>query len=124
VDEPGIQRDIIQNSLEQERYNVIIADDGLQARSLVEQENPDVIVSELMVPKLSAFTLRKELLTSSSKKKTPFIVISSNKTEVTVRHAIGLGISYFLPRPVLLDELVGVIGLITTRSQSIERPNR
>ncbi len=75
MDEPGIQRDIIQNSLEQERYNVIIADDGLQARSLVEQENPDVIVSELMVPKLSAFTLRKELLTSSSKKR-PLLSLS------------------------------------------------
>ena len=124
VDEPGIQRDIIQNSLEQEQYNVIIANDGLQARYLVEQENPDVIVSELMVPKLSAFTLRKELLTSSSKNRTPFIVISSNKNEVTVRHAIGLGISYFLPRPVLLDELVGVIGLITSHPQSIEGPNR
>ena len=73
-----------------------------------------------MVPKLSAFTVRKELLTSPGKRKTPFIVMSSNKTEVTVGHAIGLGITYFFPRPVLLGELLGVIGVITSRLQSTE----
>ena len=120
VDEPGLQRDIIQKAIEKERYNVIVASDGLQARDLVEQENPDVIVSELFVQKLSAFTLRKELLTSPGRRKTPFVVMSSNKTEVTVEHAIGLGITYFFSRPVLLCELLGVIDTLTTRLQSAE----
>lgn len=109
IDFPGIQRDLIQRALERSRYHVSVTSDGLAARKAIEENSFDIIVSELMIPKLGALTLRKELLKIPARKRIPFILMSANKNEDTVRRALNLGISHFLVRPVLMVELVGII---------------
>ena len=109
VDSPGIQRDMIHHALEREGYQVVIASDGLEARHLVDEELPDIIISEVMTAKVGVFTLRKELLLSPSTKDIPFILLSAKKNEDAVERAMGLGIVHFFQRPVMLVELLGVI---------------
>lgn len=120
ADIPGMQRELIRKALEQEQYQVTVASDGQEAKAVLETEQPDIIVCELMLPKLSAFSLRKWQLGSPEKRKIPFIMVSSNKNESTVSRAVGLRITHFLQRPVLLAELLGIIGLITARLQIAE----
>jgi len=110
IDEPGLQRDLIQRALERERYRVTVVSDGLAGRRAIEENPPDVIVSELMVPKIGAFTLRKELLATPTKKRIPFVLMSANKNEDTVKRAAGLSIFHFLARPVMMAELLGIVG--------------
>jgi diguanylate cyclase (GGDEF)-like protein len=120
VDEDGLHRDLVQNALEQEHYTVLVAGNGALARDLVEREEPDLIICEQMIPKLSGFTLRKQLLGSPLRKSIPFILLSHTKNERTVNRAIGLGIQHFLAKPVMIAELVGIVGLLTSRSQGSE----
>ncbi|MDA3822986.1 MAG: diguanylate cyclase, partial [Bacteroidales bacterium] len=115
VDEPGLPRELIRKSLENDNYRVIIADNGFQARLLAEEQAPDIIISELMTSKLSAFTLRKELFNSSGKKHIPFILMSHDKNEATISRALGLEITYFLSRPVILIELLGIVDFLASR---------
>lgn len=117
IDTPGIQRDIVQRALERERYHVIVASDGAEGRRMTEDEHPDIIVSELLVPKLGAFTLRKELLSSVETRRIPFLLMSVNKNEETVGRALELGIIHFFQRPVMVPELVGVVGNIASKLQ-------
>lgn len=111
VANPGIEKKLIEEALRREGYILLRATDGLEARNLIEKERPDIIISELMTSKLSAFTLRKELMKKSAYTDIPFILFSSNKNENTVSRAIGLGISHFFACPVMLLELIGVVGL-------------
>ncbi|AEV28234.1 diguanylate cyclase (GGDEF) domain-containing protein [Sphaerochaeta pleomorpha str. Grapes] len=108
---PGIEKKLIEEALKREGYILFLASNGLEARTLIEKENPDIIISELMTSKLSAFTLRKELMKKSAYSDIPFILFSSNKNENTVSRSIGLGISHFFACPVMLIELIGVVGL-------------
>lgn len=117
IDEPGLGRNLIQRALEQERYRVVTADNGLEGRKAIDEEIPDIIISELMVPKVNALTLRKELLAKPTTRKIPFLLMSYSKNESTVGRAIEARITHFFWRPVLLVEMLGVVNLIANRLQ-------
>jgi diguanylate cyclase (GGDEF)-like protein len=107
----GIERNLIREALLLEGYHVSLAQNGLEALHLIEKDCPDIIICELMTSKLNGFSLRKELLKKSLFSDLPFILFSSNKNENTVSRSIGLGISHFFACPVMLIELIGVVGL-------------
>ncbi len=120
VDKPGLQRDIIKRALQQERYRVETVPDGLAALNFIQDQLPDIIISELMTPKMGALALCREVNKLYRDKRIPFILLAGKKSENVVKRAIGLGITYMLSHPVMLAELVGIIGILTDRMQSGE----
>ena len=117
IDNPGLGRNLIRKALEKEGYQVEVLDNGLQARKAIEQSPPDLIISELKVPKINAIALRKELLAKESTRKIPFLLMSYAKNETTVGRAMEVYLSHFFWRPVMMVELLGVVGLIAKRLQ-------
>lgn len=115
VDNPGFSRDLIKQILEKERYRVVVSDNGLAAKQLIQGTSVDLILCELLVPKLSGLTLRRDLLLQPSTGNIPFVLMSVNKQERTVKRAFDLGIAHFLSRPLALYELVGLINLLTKK---------
>lgn len=115
VDKPGFSRDLIKQTLEKNSFRVLTAANGLEAKEQVLSEPVDLILSELLIPKLSALTLRKQLLDTPSAGKIPFILMSVNKQEQTVKRAHSLGIMHFFSRPVPLYELVGLIDILAKK---------
>lgn len=115
VDNPGFDRDLLKQALEKEGYRVQICSNGLEAKRLITESPPDLIVSELLVPKLSGLTLRRDLLTRPSLGRIPFLLMSVNKQERTVGRAYELGIRHFFSRPLPLYELIGLIKLISEK---------
>lgn len=115
VDVPGFSRDLLKQTLEKQRYRVVVADNGLEAKNKLLLGGIDLIVCELLIPKLSGLTLRKELLREPLTAKIPFILMSVNKQEQTVRRAFDLGIQHFFARPLALYELTGLVNLIAEK---------
>jgi len=120
VDKPSLGRDLIQKTLERERYRVLTVSNGLEAKNLIADSRPDIIICELMIEKLGSFTLRKALLANTNTQRIPFILMSVNKNEHTVRRALSLGISYFFARPIALYELSGVVNILASQLQRKE----
>lgn len=100
---------IIKKSLNNLKFQVVTASDGLEAFTLAEKESPDLIISEIMLPKIDGFVLCEKLSQQSSTKKIPFIIVSNLKNEDSVRRALSLGIQHYFKKPYLLLELLGVI---------------
>lgn len=115
VDVPSFSRDLLKQTLEKERYRVLTADNGLEAKKMLLAGGIDLVLCELLVPKLGALTLRKELLGNPSTAGIPFLLMSANKQEQTVRRAFDLGIQHFLARPLALYELTGLVNLIASK---------
>nr|WP_321297028.1 response regulator [uncultured Sphaerochaeta sp.] len=115
VDNPGFDRDLLTETLTKEGYRVLVCSNGLEAKRLVTEAPPDLIISELLVPKLSGLTLRKDLLARPSLGRIPFLLMSVNKQERTVSRAFELGIRHFFSRPLSLYELTGLIRLISEK---------
>jgi diguanylate cyclase (GGDEF)-like protein len=117
IDPPGLGRELIKKELIREGFQVFIADNGLLAKLQIQTELPDIIISELMVEKINAITLRKELLNNPETRNIPFLLMSAVKNENTVNRALEMNISHFFLRPVLLVELIGVVKMIAKRIQ-------
>lgn len=100
---------ILKTSLELERYEVIIATDGEEAYNLIGSYAPDVVISELMLPKLDAFLLKEKTRMVSIFKDLPFILLSYQKDLSSVQRAMALGVEHYLQKPYYLSEVIGIV---------------
>jgi len=112
VDNDKANQQILKDSLENLDYDVSLAGDGLEAFSLAEKELPDLIVSEIMLPKTDGFVLREKLMQGSHTKDIPYIIVSDLKNEASVKRALSMGIIFYIKKPYMLCELIGLIQVI------------
>ena len=109
VDDDPINAEVIKTFLENADFQATVASDGDEAMKKISEEGYDIIVSELMVPKIDGFMLKESLLGRSGTKDIPFILMSHLKDESTIVRAFGLGVDYYLKKPFLLAELMGIV---------------
>ena len=111
VDSDSANRNVIKTFLENLKYDVVTAADGEEALDISEKEMPDLVVTEIMLPKIDGFVLCEKLNLHSSAKNIPFIIVSNLKNEDSVKRAISLGIEHYFQKPYMLSELLGIIQL-------------
>ncbi len=118
VDDDAVNADVIKTFLENADYSTTIAKDGDEALIKIAAEGFDLIISELMVPKIDGFMLKDTLSQRSGTKDIPFILLSHLKDEKAVIRAYNLGVDYFLRKPFLLAELLGIVQKLTAGGKS------
>ena len=93
---------LLENILNQdEEINVVgTGGDGLTALDLIKEKEPDVVLLDLIMPKLDGLEVMQKINEESNMKKKPeFIVISAIGHENITEDAFGLGASYFIMKP-------------------------
>ena len=113
VDDDTVNAGVIKTFLENADYAATIAKDGAEALSKISDAGFDLIISELMVPKIDGFMLKESLARKSGTKDIPFVLLSYRKDEKSVTRAYRLGINYYLQKPYLLAELLGIVQNLT-----------
>lgn len=109
VDTDNMNLEILKIYLEKEGFKVFIARDGVKALNIIEMEKISIVISELMLPKLDGFLIKEKMSLYSDKTKIPFILMSYQKDIQTVQRAISLNIDYYLKKPYMLIELMGIV---------------
>ncbi|MBP7174716.1 MAG: response regulator [Thermoclostridium sp.] len=109
ADTDEVNLDVLKTFLENLQYRVFAVKDGEEAIETCERENPDLIISEVMLPKFDGFVVREKLLAQSLTKNVPFIVVSHLKNDDSVQRASALKIEHYFKKPYMLSELLGVI---------------
>ncbi len=109
IDTDEVNIEVIKTFLENLKYKVLTARDGEEAINICEKEIPNIIISEVMLPKFDGFIVREKLLAQSLTKNIPFIMISHLKNEDSVQRAAALEIEHYFKKPYMLSELLGVI---------------
>jgi two-component system alkaline phosphatase synthesis response regulator PhoP len=105
---------VIVGFLAAEGYRAMAAEDGVEALAAARRERPDVIVLDLMMPRMNALQFRNEQLRDPALKDIPIVCLSGLSHAQTA--ALELGISECLPKPVDLDRLLGAVrGAIAPR---------
>ena len=95
--------------LRADNYDVVTAADGLTALSHGTTKPFDVVVCERNVPKLDGFGLRHELYAGGGTAPRLFILMTYAKTRETVVRANQAEIDYVLEKPIIYEELGGLI---------------
>jgi DNA-binding response OmpR family regulator len=91
--------------LEKEGYELFIAMDGKEALNIIETENPDIILTDIMMPFISGLEVISHVRLKLDLD-TPIIVFSSAGQEEMVLKAFNLGANDFMGKPFSPNELV------------------
>ena len=112
VDDEERIREVVKEYCLLEDYNVLEASDGLEALEIVKNSNIDLIVLDIMMPKLdglSAFSKIKEI------KKIPTIILSARSEEYDKLVGFELGVDDYVTKPFSPKELMARIKVILKR---------
>ena len=107
-DEPDIV-DVIQRALAAEGFVVSMAYDGISALDLVEQENPDLILLDVMMPMMSGYEVCHQLKSNPQTKHIPVLCVTSAHRPETRVNAQKAGAQGLLIKPFMPAELVAQI---------------
>ena len=115
VDDEELIRDVIKEYLVLENYEVYEAENGLEAIELVKNNNFDIIIMDIMMPKMDGYTACKEI---KKIKDIPFIMLSARGEEYDKLIGFDLGIDDYVTKPFSPKELVARIKAVTKRKDN------
>ena len=107
-DEPDLVM-VLKIGLETEGYDVLTASDGEQGLALARQSMPDLLVLDLMLPRMDGYKVCRALKFDERYKKIPIFILSARSGETDRRLALELGADEFHSKPYNMRELVGRI---------------
>lgn len=91
---------IVQFNLEKKgNYQVVVAYDGEMALELIRKEKPDLVISDIMMPKMTGFELFEELRKDEERKDTPFIILTAKGQDSYFEEGQEKGILHILTKP-------------------------
>ncbi len=91
VDDETMIREMIKTRLEANNYEVITAGDGQEALDKAHRENPDLILLDLMLPKVNGYKVCRMLKFDDKYKKIPIIMLTERTTEDKVKAGEEVG---------------------------------
>lgn len=115
-DEPAF-RDALQLGLRREGFEVYTVDDGEQALAAFDDINPDIVLLDVMLPRLSGIDVCRQIRSRST---TPVIMVSAKSEEIDAVVALEVGADDYITKPYRLRELVARIRSVLRRSGPTE----
>ncbi len=112
-DDPQLLR-LITRNLQLEGYDVLAASDGQQALELIENNSPDLVLLDVMMPKMDGFTVCYRVREFSS---VPIIIITARGQDQDKVRGLDLGADDYLTKPFSVDELLARVRAVIRRSQ-------
>lgn len=106
VDDNQQNRELLQAYLEVLPCRIITAGDGLEALAMIEQQAPDLILLDVMMPRMSGFEVCQKLKTDPQTRAIPIIMVTALNELGDIERGVESGTDDFLTKPVNKLELV------------------
>jgi len=107
-DENNIRKDIMK-TLHLSNYETYGASDGADGLEKANKVKPDLIISDIMMPRLDGYELLKELQKNPDTATIPFLFLSAKSERNDVRDGMKLGADDYITKPYDIDELLEAI---------------
>ena len=118
-DEPKI-REVIREYAEFNGYEVTETEDGMSAVGLCKLNKYDLVILDIMMPKLDGFTACKEIKKISD---VPIIMLSARGEEYDKLFGFELGIDDYIVKPFSPKELMARVNVVLERRNSVSKDN-
>ena len=99
VDDDAFNRDLLQQELEDLGHESVLASDGAEALAMLQAESIDVVLLDIMMPRLDGFAVLARLRQETELRDVPVIVISALDDLQSIARGIELGAIDYLPKP-------------------------
>lgn len=121
VDDEEKIREVIREYGEFEGYTIIEASDGMEAVNICKSQDFDLIVMDVMMPKLDGYSAVKEI---SKTKDIPVLMLSARGEEYDKLFGFEIGIDDYVVKPFSPKEVMARIKVIISRRSIKEKQNR
>lgn len=98
--------DILEYNLKKEGYNTLIANDGLEAVNIALEQRPNIILLDIMLPKMDGLTVCKKVRTALN---IPIIMLTAKEEEIDKILGLELGADDYVTKPFSVRELIARI---------------
>ncbi len=98
--------DILEYNLKKEGYNTLIANDGMEAVNIALEQRPNIILLDIMLPKMDGLTVCKKVRTVLN---VPIIMLTAKEEEIDKILGLELGADDYVTKPFSVRELMARI---------------
>lgn len=118
VDDEKPISDIVKFNLDKEGYDVVTAYDGEEALAQVEEEKPDLILLDLMLPKIDGLEVARQV---RAKHNIPIIMVTAKDSELDKVVGLELGADDYVTKPFSNRELVARVKANLRRQDQLQQ---
>jgi chemosensory pili system protein ChpA (sensor histidine kinase/response regulator) len=120
VDDSLTVRRVTQRLLVREGFRVTLAKDGIDALEKLADERPQVVLSDIEMPRMDGFDLARNIRGDARWRDLPIIMITSRIAQKHRDHAAELGVDHYLGKPYSEEDLLALIARYTLAAGSME----
>lgn len=102
-------REFLKNTLKDKFKKIYLAEDGIEALEMVKQQQPDIVVSDVMMPRMNGYQLCKEIKANLIISHIPVILLTARADSKSQMLGYKLGADAYLAKPFELEMLISVI---------------
>ena len=113
-DEPDV-RELVVYRMKRSGYEVVEAKNGEEAFALAVSEVPDLIVADVMMPRVDGYELTRRLRAEPTTQRIPIILLTARTQEADVSQGFESGADDYLKKPFNPDELVARVRAVLGR---------
>ncbi|RQP21554.1 hybrid sensor histidine kinase/response regulator [Piscinibacter terrae] len=119
VDDSLTVRRVTQRLLVREGYRVSLAKDGLDALERLAEEKPQMVLSDIEMPRMDGFDLVRNIRGDARLRDLPVIMITSRIAQKHRDYAAELGVDHYLGKPYSEEDLLALIGRYTANAAAV-----
>ena len=121
IDDDLAINELIKINLELAGYKVMTAFDGNKGYALAKQENPDLIVLDVMMPDVDGYTVAKRIRENDDTKDIPILMLTALNMLQNKVQGFNIGVDDYLVKPFEMEELQVRIKALLKRSNNIPK---
>jgi DNA-binding LytR/AlgR family response regulator len=118
-DDPFIRENIYE-VLELNKYKVFTASNGREGLSLAFEIEPDLIICDIMMPKMDGYEVKEALTRNLKTKSIPFIFLTAKAEVKELRYGMALGADDYITKPFEISDLVKSIQIRFEKIEDIK----
>lgn len=121
AEDDALTRSAMEKILRAEGFDVVAAVDGLEAMRLFEADPPDLVLLDIMMPRLDGYSVCRRMRALCPQ--LPVMFVSAKSEEIDVVHGLQIGADDFLRKPFGKTELLARVHALLRRSGLSENPS-
>jgi len=120
IDDSNVIRNMVRDMLPKGNFEVLEAKDGVQGLSLIQQERPNLIMLDFLLPKMSGWEVFQHIQTQPELQAIPLVLMSGRKEEVTEKLQEPFEYFEFVQKP--FDQRVLIDAIKAAMAKAKRRP--
>ena len=109
IEDDASVRTLLTKALTGKGYEVVTSEDGLSGLTRLESLHPDLIIVDIMMPRLDGMTFVRAIKSHEHTRQLPVIFLTAKNDPKTMIQGINLGARFYVTKPFQIDELLAKV---------------